>query len=160
MIPRACPSCGADTRGTKGVCWMCRRPIAELPAARTKSDGALDPALEAWAAPQRFSTGADTLWLLGVICTGALALSIVAGLLLSAPGLAVLFALVALPVWVVLLRTVQRERSGEGNDPLIKGIAASILVLSTAIAALLLLFVAAIVLFFILCMALGGGPRF
>lgn len=159
MIPRACPACGADTRGTSGVCWMCRRPITDLPLG-SAGDGAIDPAIVAWAAPRNFTTGSQTLWLLGVISTGTLAFLILGGLLLSSPGLAVLFALVALPVWVLLLRTMQRERSGEGNDPIVKGIAASVLVLSTALAALVLLFVAAIVLFFIICMALGGGPRF
>lgn len=160
MIPRACPACGADTRGTKGICWMCRRPIVDLPPTRAPGDRSFDPAIAAWAAPRNFGAGTQTLWMVGVISTGALALVVLFGLLLSAPGLAVLFALVAVPAWVVLLRTVRREQSGEPNDPFIKGIAVSVLVLSTALGALVLLFVAAVVLFFIICMALGGGPRF
>lgn len=141
--PSSCPWCSAPTRGADPVCWMCFRPVAFAPPS--------PPPV------QPISAFTQHLWLFGVIVTGALVLTIFGGLLAAAPGLAVLFALAAVPVMVLLVRALARERSGEGNSPIVRGLAMSVLVLGAVIGGLVLLFVAACTLFLVLCMAMGGS---
>lgn len=155
-----CPKCAAQIRPDAPVCWMCGHPFRTTPGGSGASSPYLaGPAPDVYAASTASADGAHALWVIGALGVGILTLGIFLGVAVFSPGLAVIFALIAVPILVALYRfsrqaaaKAQRETPAAPASP-VDAAARIVLVVAIALGGAFLLFVAGIVVFFMICAA-------
>lgn len=149
---------------------MCGHSFGPAAGSGPQAGGAFGaPPPQIYAASAASSDAARALWVLGSLGVLVLTLGVFLGLLVFSPGLAVIFALVAIPIFVALFRFLRQSSQAtwaapppatpapaarEIPDSPAQTAAVVISVIGIAIFATLLLFVAAIVVFFIICSSL------
>jgi hypothetical protein len=103
--------------------------------------------------PLALSARGRLAYLFAAAGTGILMLGTFGVLLSEAPGLSVLFAAIALPTVILLVRVISRRLQGEDDHPVLRGIALTLLVIGGSLFALTLALLVVGVIVFLICTA-------
>lgn len=105
-----CPKCAAQISANAPACWMCGhsfQPPSGTANPASSHRGA--PSAPVYAASTESSDAAQALWILGSLGVCILVPGIVLGLAAFSPGLAIIFALIAIPILVALYRLLRQS---------------------------------------------------